>query len=277
MCKRWILAIFLPFWFVSSVWATSAKLAIVIDDVGYRQNERNLHSLPKEVAWSLVPAAPYASYRSRQAADQQREVLIHLPMQQKDPQSEIEIGSLTIGMASNQMSQLVRFSRNVLPNAIGLSNHLGDGATEDPTTMRNLMQVLAQQQLFFLDNRTSTQSIAYRTASEFGVRALERTATLEVNQPIEQWQAVWNQALSRARDQGFAVLTAFPEPEMVQFLQQTLAHLPKDVELTSLGKLWRSDVALLGARNSAAVEFYPAPTSKPPFRYVPLLRGIPKD
>ena len=48
--------------------AYSAKLAIVIDDLGYHPKEdAQILALPKAVSVAIIPAAPYAKQRNQQA------------------------------------------------------------------------------------------------------------------------------------------------------------------------------------------------------------------
>lgn len=48
--------------------AQPAKLAIVIDDIGYRPKEdAAIYALPREVSVAIIPSAPYAKQRNEQA------------------------------------------------------------------------------------------------------------------------------------------------------------------------------------------------------------------
>lgn len=280
--KRWLFGFFLQIFFLLGVLANEgqaekAKLAILINDVGYKQDDSRIFSLPTEIAIAITPVAPYASYRARQANDQKRDVLIYLPMQSSLQEQNAGSGILKIGMNESEITQLLRFVRNIIPNASGVNNYLGDAATEDSNTMRNLMKVLIQQQLAFLDNRTSLHSVAYRTATEFGVRSLARDLFLDENSSYAQLKEQFISGLNLARSQGFVVLTAQSSDKILTFLEKEIIQLPKDIKLISLNQLWHAS-ANVGASHFHYSKFdiYPAPTSQAPFHYVPLLRGIPK-
>ena len=59
-----------------------AKLAIVIDDIGYHPKEdAEILAMPKEISVAIIPAAPYAKIRNQQAKAQNHDILIHMPMQ----------------------------------------------------------------------------------------------------------------------------------------------------------------------------------------------------
>lgn len=129
---------------------THVKLAIVIDDIGYRTKEDSaIYALPKEVSVAIIPNAPYATERAKKAYLQKRDILIHLPMQPKDKSKPIEADVLMVNDSQDEINQLIRTARRQVPYAIGLNNHMGSGATADRLTMTNLMQVLLKEQLFF--------------------------------------------------------------------------------------------------------------------------------
>ncbi|WGE88406.1 divergent polysaccharide deacetylase family protein [Actinobacillus equuli subsp. haemolyticus] len=275
--KRSILAIFLQSLLLITPLAHAGKLAIVIDDIGYRMKEDNaIYALPKEVSVAIIPVAPYATARAKKAYEQKRDVLIHLPMQPKNKQQPIESGALMIGASEAKVAQLIQAARNQVPYAIGLNNHMGSGATADRTTMSYLMKVMAQQQLFFLDSKTGP-SVAAKVAREYGVKALERNLFLDDSDALSDVQGQFNAAIEYARKHGSAILIGHPRKNSVAVLEQGIANLPQDIQLVSMGSLWRNEAVVPASTLIMVFDNPPAPTSIAPFNAVPLLRGIPKD
>ncbi|WGE51737.1 divergent polysaccharide deacetylase family protein [Actinobacillus equuli subsp. haemolyticus] len=275
--KRSILAIFLQSLLLIAPLAYAGKLAIVIDDIGYRVKEDNaIYALPKEVSVAIIPVAPYATARAKKAYEQKRDVLIHLPMQPKNKQQPIESGALMIGASEAKVAQLIQAARNQVPYAIGLNNHMGSGATADRTTMSHLMKVIAQQQLFFLDSKTGP-SVAAKVAREYGVKALERNLFLDDSDALSDVQRQFNAAIEYARKHGSAILIGHPRKNSVAVLEQGIANLPQDIQLVSMGSLWRNEAVVPASTLIMVFDNPPAPTSIAPFNAVPLLRGIPKD
>lgn len=275
--KRSILAIFLQSLLLITPLAHAGKLAIVIDDIGYRMKKDNaIYALPKEVSVAIIPVAPYATARAKKAYEQKRDVLIHLPMQPKNKQQPIESGALMIGASEVKVAQLIQAARNQVPYAIGLNNHMGSGATADRTTMSHLMKVMAQQQLFFLDSKTGP-SVAAKVAREYGVKALERNLFLDDSDALSDVQRQFNAAIEYARKHGSAILIGHPRKNSVAVLEQGIANLPQDIQLVSMGSLWRNETVVPERTLIMVFDNPPAPTSIAPFNTVPLLRGIPKD
>lgn len=159
---------------ISMALAQPAKLAIVIDDIGYHQKEdAQIYALPKEISVAIIPSAPHARQRNEQAYQQGRDILIHMPMQPLSHQ-RIEAGGLHVGMRQEDVQQRVQTAKAIVSHAIGMNNHMGSAATADAELMRKLMQELKVQDLFFLDSRTIGRSVAGKIAKEYGVQSLDR-------------------------------------------------------------------------------------------------------
>lgn len=283
MNKRSFLSIFLQILLVFSPLAmfsshaAAGKLAIVIDDIGYRAKEDGeIYRLPKAVAVAIIPSAPMATARAKQAFDEQRDVLIHLPMQPKSITQPIEAGALKVGMDAAQVARLIDFSRERVPYAIGLNNHMGSRATADQALMSHLMQSLSQQKLFFLDSKTAGDSVAYKTARSLGIPALERHIFLDDSDAYGDVERQFAKAIDYARKHGLAIMIGHPRKNSVAVLKKGLANLPSDIDLVSMASLWRGEK--IEPTKPFKLQFgEAAQTSVEPFQYVPLLRGVPQE
>ncbi len=263
-------------WLISPL-AEAGKLAIVIDDIGYRAKEDSaIYALPKEVSVAIIPVAPYATARANKAFEQQRDVLIHLPMEPQTRQS-IEAGALLVGMNETQVATLIKNAQMQVPNAIGLNNHMGSKATTDKKTMQYLMKSLSQQNLAFLDSKTAGNSVAYKTAKEYGIKALERHIFLDDSDEFNDVQRQFSNAIHYARKHGVAVMIGHPRKNSVEVLENGIANLPADIQLVSLRELWNGDESEPVKPFIMLFDIEPALTSKAPYQVVPLLRGVPKD
>ena len=239
------------------------KLAIVIDDIGYHPKEdAEVLAMPKEVSVAIIPAAPYAKIRNQEAKAQNHDILIHMPMQ---PVSNIKIeeGGLTLGLSEEQVNERVKKAKSIVPNAIGMNNHMGSAATADATLMTYLMTALREQHLFFLDSRTIGKSVAGKIAKEQGVRVLDV-------------QRQFQSAIQYARKHGTAIAIGHPRPNTVAVLKSGIKNLPDDIQLVGMGSLWRNEKILPPKPFILIFNDIPAPTSVEPFKPIPLLRGVPR-
>lgn len=275
--KRLNFNIFLQIFLLFTPLVQAAQMAIVIDDVGYRiKEDREILALPKAVSVAIIPVAPYATERAREAYSQKRDILIHLPMEPKSKQP-IEEGGIHIGDSEEKIRKLIHTSRGQVPYAIGLNNHMGSGATSDSATMQHLMKVLKENTLFFLDSKTIGSSVAAKTARQFGINTLERDIFLDDSDLLADVQKQFAHAINHARKNGVAVVIGHPRKNTISVLKQNLAQLPQDIELVSVGNLWRNEKTVPDKPFIMLFEQEPALSSVPPYDSIPLLRGIPKE
>ncbi|MFC0839920.1 divergent polysaccharide deacetylase family protein [Pasteurella multocida] len=261
---------------ISMALAQPAKLAIVIDDIGYHQKEdAQIYALPKEISVAIIPSAPYARQRNEQAYQQGRDILIHMPMQPLSHQ-RIEVGGLHVGMRQEDVQQRVQTAKAIVSHAIGMNNHMGSAATADAELMRKLMQELKVQDLFFLDSRTIGRSVAGKIAKEYGVQSLDRHIFLDDKDTYTDVERQFQRAVHYAQKHGTAIAIGHPRKNTVAVLQAGLKHLPDNVQLVGMGSLWRSETGTVLKPLISLFNTIPAPTSSMPYQAIPMLRGIPQ-
>ena len=78
-----------------------------------------------------------------------------------------------------------RMDLSFVPGAEGFNNHEGSKATEDEEMMREVLGQAKEKNLFFIDSRTSSKSVALRIARELGVPGARRTVFLDNNDDVD--------------------------------------------------------------------------------------------
>jgi len=118
-----------------------------------------------------------------------------------------------------------------VPGAIGVNNHMGSRFTRDAAALTPVLLRIGDHGLFFLDSRTSGESVAYETARALGLPALKRDVFLD-------------HTLDR-RD----VLARLRETEAAAILNGVAIAIghPHDVTLETL-ELWMPGAARRGFR-----------------------------
>lgn len=263
------------FLLLSATSSFAARLAIVIDDIGYRADDQKIYDLPNAVSVAIIPSAPNATARAKQAKQQGRDILIHQPMQPK-ANIKLEKEGLRLGMSQAEVTEKLDYARQRVPYAIGLNNHMGSAATADRTLMRHLMQNLVKHSLFFLDSRTIGSSVASKVAREHGVVALDRHIFLDDSDEYADVQRQFNLSLQYARKHGTAIVIGHPRKNTIRVLQQGIANLPNDIQLVGMGSLWRNEKVIPPKPFILLFNDLPASTSVAPFVKYPLLRGVPE-
>lgn len=224
--------------------AQTAYLGIVIDDLGNSLREgRRVIALPAPVACAILPHTPHADRLAREAHAQNKEVLLHLPMESENDEAPGP-GVLTTGMASRELVYTLAYDLLAVPHAVGINNHMGSRLTEQPGAMRVLMQALHNRgNLFFVDSRTSGRSVAARLAAEHDVPVLARDVFLD-NEPSEPAiRAQLAEALAIARRRGHAIAIGHPHPVTLAVLAKWLPTLARAGRGRSLAELLRQRAA----------------------------------
>ncbi|MBV6695470.1 divergent polysaccharide deacetylase family protein, partial [Serratia quinivorans] len=128
--------------FLFSAPAFSAKLAIVIDDFGYRKKEDNqILQLPTAVSIAILPNSPHGKEMATKAHAQGREILIHMPMAPISKQP-LEKDTLKPSMDQAEINRIIQNAINRVPYAVGMNNHMGSAMTSDRQAMDRVIKAL---------------------------------------------------------------------------------------------------------------------------------------
>nr|WP_318383568.1 divergent polysaccharide deacetylase family protein [uncultured Enterobacter sp.] len=209
----------------------AGKLAIVIDDFGYRpQTENQVLAMPSTISVAVLPNAPHAREMATKAHNSGHEVLIHLPMAPLSKQP-LEKDTLQPDMSSEEIERIIRDAVSKVPYAVGLNNHMGSAMTSNLFGMQKVMQALARYDLYFLDSMTIGNSQAMRAAAGTGVTVIKRKVFLDDTQNEADIRRQFTRAVELARRNGSAIAIGHPHPTTVRVLQQMLPSLPSDITL----------------------------------------------
>jgi polysaccharide deacetylase 2 family uncharacterized protein YibQ len=140
-------------------------------------------------------------------------------------------------MAPTELTTAFTAALDAIPSRVGVSNHTGSLLTQHRTPMQHLMNEVHARGLFFLDSRTSAQTVALNVALETGVPALKRDVFLDHERNPEAIHTAFEKALRVARRQGYAVAIGHPYRETLDYLEMRLAALPNDVRLVKAADL----------------------------------------
>jgi polysaccharide deacetylase 2 family uncharacterized protein YibQ len=195
------------------------RVALVIDDLGRRPADLDaIAALGVPVAHAVLPFEKRSREIARQVRARGGELVLHLPMESAQPGEDPGPGALRRGMGDAALRAAVEEALAEVEGATGLNNHMGSALTADPQAMRLVLGVAAQRGLFFLDSRTTPESVAFATARELGVPALERQVFLDDDLAPEAIRAEFARLLALADDRGEAIAIGHPHPATLAIL-----------------------------------------------------------
>ena len=212
-------------------------LSIILDDMGYNLSDFQALSLPKEITFSILPYTPQGKRIAERAHLQGRELLLHVPMQAKSNNDKLGKGALMADMQEKEFKAQLKRSLHTLPYVQGINNHMGSTLTEQIEPMRWTMEVLQAQGLYFLDSRTTTQTVAESTAKILGIPALRRHVFLDNIKTEQAMNKQLQLAIRLSQDNKAVVIIAHPYPETLRFLQQKFNNPTTRIKLIALNQL----------------------------------------
>lgn len=203
----------------------SSRLIIIVDDVGnnFEQGVAAIN-LPGPVAYSVLPHTPHSVALAEMAHSQGKEVMLHAPMA-NTAHLKLGPGGLTDDMTHQQLKKMLRGNIEAVPYVAGVNNHMGSLLTQRRQKMDWVMDVLAEQGLFFLDSKTTTKTMAWKSAYSQGVPWLMRDVFLDHEQTTAFVDKQFRYGLKLAREQGFAVLICHPYPVTIEYLKHALPKI----------------------------------------------------
>lgn len=192
----------------------SGKLAVIVDDCGYDMSSvRTLLNTGLPLNFAVLPYKPYSSDVLEMIKSDGRVAMLHLPMEPVD-RSAMSEGSSTIctDMSKDKILELTRKAINSLPGVSGVNNHQGSKATADSATMTTVLQELRNQDLFFVDSRTSSKSVARDKAVAMGVPTARNDIFLDNSSDVQAIRKQIYKAMDIAEKNGSAIAICHARP-----------------------------------------------------------------
>jgi len=203
------------------------RMAVVIDDLGSDRAQADaLFRLSFPLTLSVLPHLSNSGEIAEEAHRRGYQVLLHLPMASAGGENEEPI-ELQPGMDSKAVGQTFVAMLDSVPYAVGVNNHEGSRGTSDPTLMGELMPLLRERKLFFVDSRTTAATVAEIAARTAGVPATSRNVFLDDEQSPAAIRKQFALTVHDAREKGSALAIGHPHPETLQVLAEMLPEVER--------------------------------------------------
>lgn len=202
-------------------------IALVMDDVGYDLKAlKRVLALPFPVAISILPDAPGAAKAATMAHEAGEIVMLHLPMEPTSPKyrSRMTDAFLRTDMNEAQVRERTILALKQVPYVVGINNHMGSLLTTLEAPMQWVMDICRERSLFFVDSKTSNNSVAANVASEYGLAWGSRRIFLDHTVDAEDLKMAWGAAVRCAEQKGSCIVIAHPHAETLSFLEQQMTE-----------------------------------------------------
>lgn len=207
--------------------------------MGYRlKSGQRAVRLPGEITYSFLPHSPHATQLSQLAHDQNKEVMLHLPMESESGK-KIGPGGLSECMSDKKFFEVLGQSIKSVPYVTGFNNHMGSQLTKSSHWMTRLMrEVAVENKLFFVDSKTTSESVALKVARDEGLKSIQRDIFIDHEESKSFIQKQLRLLITKAKQNGTALAIAHPKSLTLEELEKWLPELEsKGVQLVSVSKL----------------------------------------
>ena len=201
-------------------------IGLIIDDFGYRNDDvsRGFLDIPAKLTFAVIPGHEHSRSFSKNAVSAGYEVIVHMPMENLGKTFGEEEFVLMNYFQDNELVRRVKEALDHIPEANGLNNHQGSRATETPRLMRLLAGVLKDENKFFIDSRTTMNTLAEETMRQFDVPTNRRNIFLDNELDEEKIYAQLIQLTDVAERKGIAIGIGHVKPQTLAVLKK---HIPE--------------------------------------------------
>ena len=216
------------------------RIAIVIDDLGgENQISKELLHWDSPVTFSILPFTPYSKTLAQEAHKMGKEVILHLPMEPHGyPKIKPGEGVLLYEMGEEKLLRQLSKDIEAVPYIKGVSNHMGSRLMEDPEKMKVILAELKKRGLFFLDSRTTPQTVGLQTAKPLGLKAMERTVFIDHSQEEKDIKQKLDRLIQLSFSTGTAIGIGHPHPATIKYLKEMIPRIrEKGIEIVPLSTL----------------------------------------
>jgi polysaccharide deacetylase 2 family uncharacterized protein YibQ len=220
--------------------ALRPKMAIVIDDLGGENKiSQELLRWDLPITFSILPFTPYSKILAEEAHRKGKEIILHLPMEPRGyPQIKPGEGVLLEEMDEARLLRQLSRDIEAVPYIKGVSNHMGSRLMEDREKIKIVLSELKRRGLFFLDSRTTPQTVGLEVAQSVGVKAVERSLFIDHSSNEEEIKQKLERLVRFSLSTGKAIGIGHPHPSTLKILKEMIPKMKaKGIEIVPLSVL----------------------------------------
>ena len=205
-------------------------IAIIIDDFGYRNDyvTDGFLALEADLTYAVIPGHEHSYFFSEKAKSAGFEVIVHMPMENTGKTYGEEQFVLKTDMDVETIQRRVINAFNQIPSAVGMNNHQGSRASADQRIMSTIARVLKDKDKFFVDSRTTVETIGETTMKIFDVPTASRNVFLDNDDDEEKITVQLMKLVKKSEEKGTAIGIGHVKPKTLNVLKKHIPRLQKD-------------------------------------------------
>lgn len=208
------------------------ELAILIDDFGYcGEGTEEMLALPIPFTAAVMPFSSCTASDAEMVRQAGKEIFLHIPMESLTGKKEW-VGEKGVfkTMSDEEIKARVEEAFAILPDAVGMNNHMGSAIMEDRRSLSAVMDILKERNALFVDSMTTAKSLGKTIADEKGVTFLGRDVFLDSTDSVEVVKSNLRKAAEVALEKGEALAIGHVGPEGGKITAQAIKELIPELE-----------------------------------------------
>lgn len=202
---------------------TAPRVVIVVGGLGLSQTgtQEAIRLLPPDVTLAF---APYGSSLDRwvsRARQDGHELLLQVPMEPFDyPDNDPGPQTLLSKLSPDENADRMRWTLSRISTYVGVVNYMGGKFTSSEETMQPVMREVADRGLLYLDDGSSTRSVAGTAAKPTRTPFAQADLVIDAQATDTAIDARLAQLESLARQKGVAIGTASALPVSIRRISE---------------------------------------------------------
>lgn len=215
------------------------RIAIIVDDLGYDSHIlKKLLTLDAPLTLAVLPHSPLQKKIARLAREKNMEVMLHLPMEPVEyPIVNPGPGALLVSMTPDQLIRQLESDLNAVPGIKGVNNHMGSRMTSVSTQMYQIFSILKKRNLYFVDSRTTKDTLCKPSARLLQISFAERDVFLDNTADLREIKTQIAKLEHIAAKKGYAIGICHPHTATYHALKETIPLLQAKATLVPASKV----------------------------------------
>ena len=182
-------------------------VALVIDDFG--NNGEGIDELAKldiPITAAVMPFLEYTEIDAKKAYDANMEIILHLPMEpEKGDPKWLGPRAIRDSLCDDEIREIANDALEQVKWAKGINNHMGSKIMKDKIIMREILNIVKERNLYFLNSRTDETTVTEDISKELGIVYFKRDVFLDNERSDYSISKAMNQLGKIALEKGYAV------------------------------------------------------------------------
>ncbi len=222
-------------------------VAIIIDDFGYNgQGTDEMLKLDIPFTAAIMPFSQYSAENAQAVKNAGKESIIHVPMESLTGQkSWVGDKGIFKNMSDDEIKERMDEAFEIVPNAVGINNHMGSAIMEDERCFSAVMNCISEKGMFFVDSVTTAKSVAPEICKSKGIAILTRDVFLDSTDDINVVKNNLKKTADIALSKGYALAIGHVGPEGGNITAAAIKELAPQFESQGIEFVTASQLKLI--------------------------------